>query len=442
MRYFFSSLLIGMLMLGCPIVFANSLAHALNQQNRSLKEKRLISLDVQNISIEALLKLLAEHAGKNLIVRDRLTARITLHLKQVPWQRVLEMILKKYDLSKETIEGVWVIRAKHLAMLQAQASDRVKARAELIQLNYSKVEEVARILEKKKNSFLSSKGNIAYDTRTNLLWIKDTVDYRSEIKQLIQKLDVPVKQVSIKARIVTIESNDVFTWGTRLGLMPLEHFSSTTPSSRSEAGTLTQIGSGWQSPQFHMDWPALAATEAQVGRFSFSLAKVKPGVLLDLELSALELEGKGKIIGTAQLLTANHQAAFIESGQAIPYQQSIGNGATSVAFKEAVLKLSVTPHLIQDEKIILDLDLKQDHASSEHYLGVPAINTKKMKTHALIRNGETLVLGGLSQQKSRHSLQQIRFLGKIPIVGSLFINRSDSGAMTRLIVFVTSKIIQ
>jgi type IV pilus assembly protein PilQ len=272
------------------------------------------------------------------------------------------------------------------------------------------------------------------------LWLQDTGVQLDEIKNLIKKLDVPVKQVLIEARVVTVNKDFEDVIGIRFGVSNASHMSGTLEGANKIAGgTIPSAVPLAERLNFDAIAPVTTGNAASIG---LALAKLGDGTLLDLELSALETEGRGEVISSPRLITGNQQAATIESGEEIPYQEATSSGATSVSFKKAVLSLKVTPQITPDNRVILDLIVNQDTASAQRFNGVPAILTKQIETNVLVNNGQTLVLGGIYKLDKTRAIVRIPFLGNIPVLGMLFRNKRNIIKHEELLIFITPKIIR
>lgn len=413
--------------------------------HESLSKKQLftgkpVSLDFQKIKLSAVLQLVADVAGINIVVGSAVgNEEIALHLKEVPWDQALDIILTTQNLGKRVhgniifVDSIQNITVKAIEALKnkQEVTKQEPLRADLIQINYAKASEIAVMLKDKDNSLLSSRGVVSVDVRTNSLWIQDTARQIAIIKALIGKLDVPVRQVSIESRIVTVDKDFSHDLGIHWDISKA-NIEDNNP--RQNTTPLFPF-----VDRLNLDLSALpmGASPASVG---VALARLGEGILLDLELSALESESRGEVIASPRLITANQQAATIESGTEIPYQEATASGATAVSFKKAVLSLSVTPQITPDNKIMMMLKINQDRPGVVTN-GVPAINTKQIQTNVLVNNGQTIVLGGIYQQDKKNVLSRVPFLGDLPFVGSLFRSTKVSVRNEELLIFITPKII-
>lgn len=279
----------------------------------------------------------------------------------------------------------------------------------MIQINYAKAADIAVLLKDKNNSLLSKRGTLSVDARTNTIWIQDTGVQIEEIRELVKQLDIPVKQVLIEARIVNVTKDFARDLGIRFGISRPTHLSGTLSGANQLAQNVAPADVVPLSDRLNVDLAAtpVSASPASVG---LALAKLGDGILLDLELSALESEGRGEVISSPRLITTNQQSAVIESGEEIPYQEATSSGATAVAFKKAVLSLKVTPQITPDNKIMMDLQINQDTPSPQTFNGVPAILTKEIQTNVLVNNGQTIVLGGFINKIKTIRLIEYHFL--------------------------------
>ncbi|RUR17263.1 type IV pilus secretin family protein [Legionella sp. km535] len=409
-----------------------------------------ISLNFQNINIRAVLQLLADFTGINMVVSDKVQGDITLRLNDTPWDQALDIILTTQGLDKRKTGNVMLIDTK--ASLDKMEEDELKSqqtieklepiRSDLIQINYAKASDIAILIKDKTNSLLSPRGKISVDARTNTLWIQDTGLKIEEVRELIKQLDVAVKQVQIEARIVEVNKNFSQDLGIRWGVSKPTHLSGTL-----EGANQLQLPQGIANPanvpiaqRLNLDLIA-APNNAIPASVGIALARLGDNILLDLELSALESQGQAELISSPSVITTNQQAAVIESGKEIPYQESTSSGATAVAFKKAVLSLKVTPQITPDNKILMDLQINQDADSGERVLGVPIILTKQIQTNVLVNNGQTIVLGGIYKQDKNKAIKRIPFLGELPVVGILFSNKQIRLDNEELLIFITPRII-
>jgi len=407
---------------------------------KKTEQGKVISLNFQDIPIRNVLQLIADANQLNLVTSDSVTGNITLRLEEVPWDQALDIILKVKGLGKvEEGNVLMVAPITELIEKENNYDNIVKENnsgllyTEFIQINYAKAASIAAILSAENSHLLSEKGNISIDERTNTVLIQDTSSVLKSVKKMIEVLDVPVRQVIIEARMVTVNDSVGEKLGVQWGL---------TGSSGNVAtsGTLTGIDSGDINDRLSVNLPIAAAA----GNLAFQVGKFANGNILDLQLSALEQENKAEIIATPRITTLNQQTAYIEQGTEIPYVESSSSGATSVSFKKAVLSLEVTPQITPDNNVILELVITQDSKGdtvSTSTGDAVAINTQEIATQVLVENGETLVLGGIYQQQVTHFTSKVPVLGDIPYLGYLFRNTVHENSKAELLIFVTPRIV-
>ncbi len=409
-----------------------------------------ISLNFQDVPIRTVLQLIADFNNFNLVTTDSVAGNITLRLDGVPWEQALDTVLKVKGLDKRLDGNILLVApAKEIAEREKQSLESKNQVAELaplvteyIQINYAKAGEIAGLLSTDKTRLLSSRGAVSVDDRTNTLLVKDTPEVIDHIKRMLQVLDIPVKQVIIEARMVTIDDGVDEQLGVRWGVTKAEEngsISGTIEGNDSVAGGTVPTGDD-VSDRLNVNLPVASAA----GSIAFQVAKLADGTLLDLELSALETENKAEIIASPRVTTANQKEAIIEQGTEFPSNTSSSSGATTVEWKKAVLSLKVTPHITPDNRVILDLTVTQDTLGQEVKTGTgtgTAINTQQISTQVLVDNGETLVLGGIYQQTMKKDVTKVPVLGDIPGVGYLFRSTSEKNSKRELLIFVTPKIV-
>ncbi|MFT5814543.1 MAG: type IV pilus assembly protein PilQ [Psychroserpens sp.] len=405
---------------------------------------RAISLNFQDISVRTVLQIIAEYNGFNLVTSDSVAGNITLRLDGVPWDQALDIILKVKGLDKR-MEGniLMVAPSDELAAREArdlQAQQQVEELAplysEYVQVNYAKAAEFAGLIKNEDNSILSSRGSVSVDERTNTLLIRDTATSIEDIKRMVSVLDIPIRQVIIESRMVTVKDNINEELGIRWGVTDTG-FDSSTSGSLSGAESAGNGAIPSLSDRLNVNLPVVNPA----GSIAFQVARLADGAILDLELSAMEKENKGEIIASPRITTANQKEAYIEQGVEIPYQEAASSGATSTQFKKAVLSLTVTPHITPDDRIILDLVVTQDTVSNVSNGSAPAIDTQRIGTQVLVNNGETIVLGGIYQQQIISSVSKVPILGDIPYFGWIFRNSSNFNEKKELLIFVTPRIV-
>ncbi|MBI4743202.1 MAG: type IV pilus secretin PilQ family protein [Betaproteobacteria bacterium] len=423
-----------------------------------------LSLNFQNVDVRRLLQVIGEFTGMNVVVSDTVSGAITLILKDVPWDQALDIILRQKGLDMRKSGNVISIaprdelatREKLELESKLQIGDIEPIRTEDFQMNYQKAEELQKLLTTKDaqgNSMLSKRGSAAVDKRTNKLFVQDTPSRLEDVRRLIAKIDVPVRQVLIEARIV--EAADTFSrnLGVRLGLMDLAGATAghgiggaryTVGGQMSANAYLT--GQQATQPAFSeslgVNLPANKIGTATPSAFSFTLFNNSKTQFLNLELSALEADGRGKVVSSPRVVTADQSEALIEQGVELPYESASSSGATTVAFKKANLSLKVTPQITPDGKVMMKLDINKDAPNPKYQLrtGI-AIDTKHVKTEVLVENGGTVVIGGIYTQDKRENTNRTPLLGDIPYLGWLFKQKDTTDDRTELLVFITPKII-
>jgi len=424
-----------------------------------------LSLNFQDIEVRAVLQLLADFTGFNLITSDAVKGNVTLRLKNVPWDQALDIVLKTRGLDKRLMGNILLVGpAAELAArekLDLENSQKVldlsPLRTEFVQINYAKAEDVAALLKDKTSSLLSNRGNVTLDKRTNILLVQDTEMKIKEIRDLLKELDKPISQVLIDTQIVetTIQLGDYFgiMWGMPspgVGKMQVGRRRFGVGNSFYDAASVVQgLGSSTvgtmtdDSQRFFIDLSNSNATGiSNTGQIGLGfLSRVPNGTLLDLELQALESESKIRAIARPKLLTMDQTKAKVEQGVQIPYQAAASSGATTVQFAQATLSLEVTPHITPDEKIGLDLAITQDTVGATTTAG-PAINTQRMNSTVLVGNNETVVLGGIFSNTLSKSETRIPFISRIPVIGKLFKNYTDTENRDEILIFVTPKILK
>ncbi|AQP99473.1 secretin [Pseudoalteromonas aliena] len=407
---------------------------------------RPMTLNFQDISVRAVLQIIAGYNNFNLVTSDSVTGNITLRLDGVPWDQALDVVLRIKGLDKR-MDGSILMVAPSEELAAREAKD-LKAKqdvenleplySEYIRLNYAKAEEFADLLKTDTNSIITQRGSVSVDKRTNTLLIKDTAKSIESVRRMVETLDIAVKQVVIEARMVTVRDNVTEDLGVRWGFSD-QQGSDGISGTLEGANTISNGVIPAISDRLNVNLP-VANASASIG---MHIAKLANGTLIDLELTALEEENKGEIIASPRITTANQQQARIEQGTEIPYVESASSGATTVSFKKAVLSLQVTPHITPDNKVILDLIITQDTRGDTVQTGTGpavAIDTQQIETQVLVENGQTVVLGGIFQQQIINSTKKVPILGDIPYLGRLFKSTSEFNEKRELLIFVTPKI--
>ena len=430
-----------------------------------------LSLNFQNIEVRSLLQVIADFTNFNVVTSDSVTGNVTLRLKDVPWDQALDIILQAKGLGMKKNGNVLQIApkdelaAKEKAELEAQAAiqDLEPLRTQSFQLNYAKAADIAEQLTRNSNNqggntsrILSSRGSVIAEPRTNQIFVSDIPSRLAQVQEMIAKLDVAVRQVLIEARIV--EASDSFgrSLGVKLGGSDLRGVRGGDPGYRVRGSNRVALGGSYNAvsattgegessmlntstTQF-LNLPASAVDGSAPATFALSLFSAAANRFLNLELSAMEADGQGKVVSSPRVVTANQVKAIIEQGTEFAYQESAQNGATSVQFKKAVLSLEVTPQITPEGSIILDLAVNKDSPGTV-VAGAMSIDTKRVKTQVLVENGGTVVIGGIFELTEKDSVAKVPLLGDIPVVGNLFKNRTRSSRKEEILVFITPKII-
>ncbi len=412
-----------------------------------------LSLNFQDIEVRSVLQLLADFTDLNIVVSDSVQGKLTLRLKNTPWDQALDIILQTKALGKrQTGNVIMIAPAEEIAARERieleglkQKTELSPLRTEFFQANYAKASELAELLKSQTGGLLSERGSVAVDTRTNTLLINDTADQLAEIRSLVHRLDVPIRQVLIESRIV-IASDDFnkdigVRWGLNRNTTADGDGFALSGSSNGILDLINGDGIDTGDGRFNVNLPGSNAA----GTIGIALAKLPFGTLLELELSAMQAEGTGEVISSPRVITANQHEAYIEQGVEIPYLEASSSGSTSVSFRKAVLGLTVTPQITPDDRIVMDLKVNKDTVGEIFGAGrlqVPSIDTREVKTQVLVDNGETVVLGGVYEQTVINKKDMVPFFGNLPLIGRLFQHTVNQDDKSELLVFVTPKIVK
>ncbi|MCP5327661.1 MAG: type IV pilus secretin PilQ [Sinobacteraceae bacterium] len=444
-------------------------AAAQADEKREYTGERL-TLNFQNIETRAVLQLLADASGQNIVVSDSVSGSVTLRLQNVPWDQALDIVLRTKGLDMRRTDNVIIVapsdelasREKAELAARKDIQELAPLRSEYLQVNYAKAADLAELIKSQGGSLMSARGSVAVDERTNTLLLQDTADRLADIRRLVGTLDIPVRQVLIEARIVIV--NDDFTreLGVRAGVTGVRENGNdgvfvtsgsleSTDTSLSSALTNLRGGNGTPYPievptggaanqRYNVNLPVTSPA----GRLAFMV--LGSDYIVDLELSAAQAEGRGEIISSPRVITANQKEASIEQGVEIPYQESASSGATTIQFKKAVLALKVTPQITPDNRIILDLNVKKDSVGrivvASGGINVPSIDTREINTQVLVNDGQTVVLGGILETERRETERKVPYLGDIPGLGILFKTTTKTNDKDELLIFVTPKILR
>ena len=417
-----------------------------------------LSLNFQDIEIRSVLQLIADFNDKNLVATDTVTGRITLRLKNVPWDQALDIIMKTKGLAVREVGNVmYVAPAEELAARdklelesQQQISELAPLRTEFIEVRYANASEIFDLFKSSEegegSGVVSGRGSVIVDERTNSIILTETTNKINEFRSVLEKLDVPVRQVLIEARIVTASSNFSEALGVRWGGLGygLYNDSTTVSTTGGSLTTVQEVRDGLGEGEITFTSPDHLVVDLGVGSAdatSFAIGVIDGKYLLDLEISALESEGSAEVIARPKVITADKKEASISSGVQIPYQEASSSGATSVSFASATLELSVKPQITPDDRIIMELEVKQDTVGAV-FNGVPSINTNNVQTQVLVDNGETIVLGGIFTTQVTESVTKTPFFGDLPYVGRLFRRSTKTDDKQELLIFITPRLLK
>ena len=433
-----------------------------------------VSLSFQSVDIRSLLQIIADVAGTNMVVSDSVSGEIAMRLQNVPWDQALDIILRTKGLGMRQQGNVMLVAPlEELAMRekvelesQKQNADLAPLRSEIVQVNYAKATDIAKLLKASNNSLLSARAAVTVDERTNTLIILETRDKLAELRQLIGQLDIPVRQVLIESRIVIARDDYGKQLGARFGLTAAGtrngNLLATTGTTGGGAtgnvsnrtGTSSVSGTGgmvdsfiaggrtgpvaipFAADRYNVNLPTAANNAGGI-----ALAILGAGYLVDLELSALQTEGRGEVISNPRVITANGKQAYVEQGTEIPYREASSSGAATVSFKKAVLGLTVTPQITPDNRILMDLAVTND-TIGQVFDGIPTLDIRRVNTQVLVKTGETVVLGGVFEQSAQRDASKVPLLGDLPLLGNFFKNDIKSNSKRELLIFVTPKLLQ
>jgi len=434
-----------------------------------------LTLNFQDIDTRAVLQLLADASGQNIVVSDSVSGNVTLRLQNVPWDQALDIVLKTKGLDKRRDGNVIIVapqaelatREKAELAARKDVSELAPLRSEYLQVNYAKAQDMAALIKSQNNSMLSSRGSVAVDERTNTLLLLDTSDKLADIRRLVATLDIPIRQVLIESRIVIVNNDFERQIGSIFGITAFHQNGSTLYNTTGTAAGIDTQATTFINGQNAINNAINAGTTpvplstygipSAANRYNVNLPVTNPAgsialgivgsnILVDLELSAAQAETQANIISSPRVITANQKEATIEQGIEIPYQQSASSGATTIQFKKAVLSLKVTPQITPDNRIILDLDVRDDSVGTivvaSGGVNVPSINTREITTQVLVNDGQTVVLGGILETTQREDDQKVPFLGDIPVLGHLFKSTDHTDDKDELMIFVTPKIVR
>ena len=417
-----------------------------------------LSLNFQDIEVRSVLQLLADFTGLNLVVSDSVEGNLTLRLKNVPWDQAMDIILKTKGLAQRKAGNVILvaptdeIAAREKLELEArkQVEELEQLRTEFIKVNYAKAADIAELLNLKDNAILSPRGSVSVDVRTNTLLVKDTLSSLTNVRQLLAELDIPIRQVLIESRVVI--ANDDFSkeLGVRFGANNDSLGATQTGTGVTTAGTLggttglinsTGSTSAGGTDRLNVNMPL----QNPAGSIALALTKLPLGTLLELELSAAQTEGRGEVVSSPRVITADSHTARIEQGIEIPYLE-LKDGAATLKFRKAVLSLETTPQITPDDRIIMDIQVHKDSRGEDVSFGeglfAPTINTREVDSQVLVDNGQTVVLGGIYETTQSTQVTRVPFFSDLPLIGNLFKSTIARDDRSELLIFVTPKILQ
>jgi len=418
-----------------------------------------ISLNFQDIEVRAVLQLIADFTELNLVASDTVRGRITLRLQNVPWDQALELVLKTKGLDKRQVGNVLMVApAAEIAERERQEIEANKQIAELaplqsefVRVRYANASQIVKLFKagsEEGGSLISTRGSVVVDQRTNSLIITDTAAKLAEIRELIERVDIPVRQVMIESRIVIAQSDLTHNLGIEWGGGYIDpdlngNILSVSGDAANVVGLNNALING-QTPS--VSNPGALLVDLGVASTSgFAVGFTSDDLFLTAELSALEAAGQGEVVSQPKVITGDKQQASIKSGTEIPYQEAAASGATSTSFKEAVLELDVTPNITPDDRIMLELKINQDSVGDLVPSGqggfIPSIDTTELTTQVLVGNGETVVLGGVFRTEDIETVNKVPFFGDIPYVGAFFRSESRSNTKTETLIFITPKIL-
>ncbi len=433
------------------------------EQEEAVKKEKFgytgerLSLNFQSIEVRAVLQLIADFTGLNMVASDTVTGNVTLRLKNVPWDQALDIILKSKGLGMRQAGNVIMVapqeeiaqREKLELETEKQLAELAPLKTEFIEINYAKAAEIANLLKAKENNLLTERGNVSVDQRTNTLLIQETAEKLAEMRKVISTLDIPVRQVLIESRIVNANQDFTKELGIKFGYSK-NTFAANGPEPDTFGAIIggkrdgdTDFGTGTafttdDLENFIVDLPTASTPAAALG---LAIGKIG-SYLLQLELSALQAEGRGEIISSPRVITADQKEAMIEQGTDIPYREASSSGAATVSFKKAVLSLKVTPHITPDDRINMTLNVHKDAPFTCAIADVPCIDTRNVSSEVLVDNGETVVLGGVYEQTNNQNVRRVPFFGELPYVGALFKNSQTVRNKDELLIFVTPRILK
>ncbi len=429
-------------------------------EEEQLREERFpytgekLSLNFQDIEVRTVLQIIADFTGFNLVASDTVDGSITLRLKNVPWDQALDIVLKSQGLAKQQIGNVLMVgpadQIANRQKIELEANRQVEEfsplRTEFLQVRYAKATDLLALISA-ESSMLTERGSASVDVRTNTILVHDTTSSIEAVRRAIKVLDVPVRQVLIEARIVVASTNVGealgIRWGGGYGVL---QNNGNILSAGNNLDTVSRfhnnvVPGATAEPVVLSDVSVVDLGVASANASTFAIGIDAADYVLDLELSAMESDGRAEIISQPRVITADGQTAKIQAGTEIPYEQASASGATTITFKEAVLKLEVTPQITPDDRILMDLIINKD-AVGEVINNIPTINTNQLETQVLVNNGETIVLGGIFQSEDITTVDKTPFFGDLPVIGRLFRRTTHTEDKSELLIFITPRLVK
>jgi type IV pilus assembly protein PilQ len=413
-----------------------------------------LSLNFQDIEVRSVLQLLADFTGLNLVVSDSVEGNLTLRLKNVPWDQAMDIILKTKGLDQRKAGNVILIAptdeiaAREKLELEArkQVEELERLRTEYIKVNYAKAADMADLLKQVDNAILSPRGAVSVDERTNTLLVKDTNSSLVNVRNLLVELDIPVRQVLIESRVVIAADDFSKELGVRFGISRDSQGTAQDGDAGFTSGTINGVRNlANDDPLGDESLNVNLPVQNPAGSFALALAKLPLGTLLEMELSAAQIEGRGEVVSSPRVITADSHTARIEQGVEIPYLE-LDDGDATLKFRKAVLSLEVTPQITPDDRVIMDLDVHKDNVGETVSFGAglsaPSIDTREVQSQLLVDNGQTVVLGGIYETEKANQVTRVPFFSDLPFIGNLFKSSIEVDDRTELLIFVTPKILQ
>lgn len=409
-----------------------------------------LSFNFQDIPVKTLLQIIAKNSGANFVISDSVKGNMSLSLQNVSWQKALNVVLRANGLDYRQYDNVLIIAPiEELAsndvkrlMAKQQVANLSAPTAVIIHLRYANANDLATVIKGQESSLLSPTGQIGVDPRTNTLWLRDNADNVVKVKEFIQQLDIPAKQILIEARIVSVDTQYAKELGIRWGISSEHNLSGTLEGANAIAAG-NPVSSVPVAQRLNFNQPSAGVFGANPASLGLALVNLG-GADLDLELSALEGEQHGEVIANPRVVTSNLQKATIETGEEIPYQESTSSGATSVTFKKAVLSLEITPQITSNNNVVLKLKITHDKRGADVITSagaIPSIDTQEVNSYVQLKDMETIVIGGVYKQSANNTVTRIPFLSDLPLIGDLFKYQNISSSRNELLIFITPKLV-